>query len=179
MHDGPKMVVMVLALGAAGLGLGCGGGEPTVTERLWVSDMPSSPRQHISAFVTMRGDDDGYLGAFFEGTLLRGSHDVFRWTDQGKDRAQVVLLQDKQEIKLRLEACTPSKGFHYCMEVYGDPTGAVRYQSRKRWVVKRPGKRAAAALVPSVMFELAEDDEALADALEAAVELGAVAEGTP
>jgi hypothetical protein len=45
----------------------------------------------------------------------------------------------------------------------------VRYQSRKRWVVRRPGRRrdVGSSLVLDVITELAEDDESLAAFLPA------------
>ena len=50
----------------------------------------------------------------------------------------------------------------------GDPTGTVVYHSRKRWVVRRPGRKrdAATGLVMGAIFELAEDDPELAAALD-------------
>ncbi len=170
MRNGPKVLVIGLALGAVGLTTGCSSGTDTATERLWVSDIPTSPKESVTAFVTMRSSEDGYLGAFFQGTMLRGSHDVFQWREAGKDKARVRFLQDDREIVLRMEPCKADRGFHYCLMVYGDPTGTVRYQSRKRWVVKRPGRKrdAAVGLVPRAMLELAEEDDELAVALDAA-----------
>lgn len=158
---------------AAGVFSGCGGGGTAeATERLWVSDVPTNPKAPMTAFLTMRSDDDRYLGAFFVGSLLRGHHDVFRWTTSAKDRARIELLQDGQVVDLRLEKCKPTTGFDHCLLVHGDPTGAGRYQSRKRWVVRRPGRKrdAASGLVMQAMIELAEDDAELASVLDAAAE---------
>jgi len=177
MRNDPKVVVIGLALGVMGLGVGCGGGGATPTERLWVSTMPKTPREPVTAFLTMRTSEKRYLGAFFQGSMLRGQHDVFEWHDEGKDKARVHFLQDDRRATLRFESCPPDKGFHYCLLVHGDPTGAVRYQSRKRWVVKRPGKRdAAIASVPRIMVDLAEDDDELAAAIDAAVGLDGLGE---
>ena len=142
--------------------LGCGGGDATATERLWISDVPTSPKQPITAFASTRTGDGKYLGAFFRGSLYRGGHDVFEWYDDGKDAAHLQFLQDGKKFKLRIEKCTPTTGFDHCMLLHGDPTGKVRYQSRKRWVVKRPGKKAEVdGLVTQTIFDLAEDDEDL------------------
>jgi len=145
----------------------CGGGSSTITERLWVSGVPTDPKAKISAFATTRSGDDKYIGAFFSGSVLRGGHDVFEWHAEGKDGAKLVFLQDGTTRHLNFETCEPSRGFDHCILVHGDPTGAERYQSRKRWQVKRPGRRSAATLVQDVMIELAADDEELAAALAA------------
>lgn len=153
-----------LVAGAAG----CSGGAATPTERLWVSGVPTSPRESISAFVTMKSGDE-HIGSFFRGTLYRGSHDVFKWKDTGKDKARIVLLQDEKKVDLKLKTCEPTTGFDYCLIVESDRTGPQKYYSRKRWVVRRPGKKASAAsLFDATLLELAEDDEDLAAALEAA-----------
>ncbi len=165
--------MMGLFLGAVGLAAGCGGGgAATPTERLWVSGIPTDSKAPMTAFVTMKSGEDGYLGAFFEGSLLRGSHDVFRWTPIGKARARVKFLQDGRSATLNLESCKPTRGFDHCLMVDGDPTGTERYQSRKRWVVRRPGRKrdAATGLVVQTLLELAQDDPELAAALDTAAE---------
>jgi len=134
-----------------------GGGEATATERLWVSAVPTNPKMPITAFATTR-HGDAYLGAFFSGTALRGSHDTFRWRPTGKARAELEFLQDGAKVDLQLDTCKPTTGFDHCLLVLGDPTGAVRYQSRKRWVVKRPGRRKSTAMVLDALSELATDD---------------------
>ncbi|MBL4686192.1 MAG: hypothetical protein JKY37_16485 [Nannocystaceae bacterium] len=151
--------------------LACGGGgQATATERLWVSAVPTDAKAPISAFATTRYGDTKFLGAFFSGTLLRGSHDVFEWRDRGKGRAQLRFLQDGARVDIRLETCEPTTGFDHCLLVCGDPTGAVKYQSRKRWVVKRPGKRKPAALVLDAMAQLAQGDTQLASWLDVETE---------
>lgn len=157
-----QAAVFVCLLGAA-----CGGSEPaSPTERLWVSAVPTSTKQELSAFVTTRTGDGKYLGAFFHGSALRGSHDVFEWKDEGKSGAALKFLQDGRTAHVRFETCTPSRGFDHCILVHGDPTGANKYQSRKRWNVRRPGKKSIdAVMIPQVLAELAQDDEELDAAL--------------
>ena len=154
-------LIGVMGVGVAPLGCG-GGGEATATERLWVSAVPTRPKQAISAFASTRQGDDKFTGAFFSGTVLRGSHDVFEWRPTGEATAELTFLQDDARINLRLETCTPTTGFDHCLLVRGDPTGAVKYQSRKRWIVKRPGLGKSAAVVLDAMEALAEDDADLA-----------------
>lgn len=177
------MVVLALALGGASLLGGCKGGAATPTERLWVSGIPTAPTTELTAFVSMQADAkrEGYLGAFFHGTLYRGGHDVFEWRDTGKDRASVKFLQDgkrAKEIKLELRACKPTTGFDYCLEVRGSTSYAGTYYSRKRWVVRKPGRKrdAAAGLVTHALLELAQDDDELARALDAAAEAAGVSD---
>lgn len=144
---------------------GCGGSDTaTPTDRLWVSAVPTSAKQELSAFVTTRTSEGKYVGAFFHGSALRGSHDVFEWKDSGKDAATLRFLQDGRQTKVRFETCSPSRGFDFCLLVHGDPTGAKKYQSRKRWNVRR-GKKAAILSIPAMFEDLAEDDEELARAL--------------
>ncbi len=139
-----------------------GSGEASPTERLWVSAVPTSAKQQLSAFVTSRTGEGKYLGAFFQGSALRGSHDVFEWKDDGKHAATLKFLQDGKTARLRFETCTPSRGFDHCLLVHGDPTGAKKYQSRKRWTVRRPGKKTAdAVMIPQLLLEFAQDDEDL------------------
>jgi hypothetical protein len=155
--------IAICMLGAPLLLSGCGGGTATATERLWISGLPKKPTAKITAFATTRTGDGKYLGAFFEGSVLRGGHDVFEWTSTGTDRAELRFLQDGKISKIGWSMCKPTTGFDYCLEMKGDPTGTKRYQSRKRWVVKRPGKRKdASGMALGVMAELAEDDEELA-----------------
>jgi hypothetical protein len=149
--------------------LGCGGGaDATATERLWVSGVPTSPKEPLTAFITTRMSDGKYLGAFFKGSLYRGGHDVFEWYADGKDTAHLKFLQDGSGAKLRIEKCEPTRGFDHCMLLKGDPTGTVKYQSRKRWVVRRPGKKKdiAEGLVTQTILDLAEDDEDLQALIE-------------
>lgn len=144
--------------------LGCGGGaEATATERLWISNIPTKPTQQMSAFITTRASDGKYIGAFFKGSLYRGGHDVFEWYADGSNEADIKFLQDARQVHLRFEKCEPSTGFDHCMILHGDPTGAKKYQSRKRWVVRRPGKKSdiAEGLVTQTILDLAEDDEDL------------------
>lgn len=173
---GTKALLIGAALVVAGLSAGCSGGSATPTERLWISELPTNAKTDLAAFVTMRSEGDQYLGAFFEGTVLRGSHDVFRWKDTGKNRATVTYLQDERSVVLTLSTCEPDRLFDYCLEVKGDRRLKGRYQSRKRWVVRRPGRKrdAVAGLVIPTMVELAQDDAELAAVLDAAV-----AEGSP
>ncbi len=140
----------------------CGGkDEATAAERLWISTVPTSPKQSISAFMATKAKDGKYIGAFFTGSLYRAGHDVFAWTPRSGG-ADVTFLQDGAKARLKFEACKPSKGFDHCILVKGDPTGTVRYQSRKRWAVRR-GKQdvSAAQLIPATIEALAEDDEDL------------------
>jgi hypothetical protein len=171
MRNGVKAIVVasLLGLGAAGCG---GGGSNEVTERLWVSAIPTKHTQQISAFVTARSGSE-YFGAFFRGSLLRGSHDAFKWRDDGKGRAKLELLQDGQKLNLRFKACDPIKPFDRCIEVETDQTGSQKYYSRKRWVVRRPLKKrdlATSGIFGATMLELAEEDDELAEALDAAGE---------
>ena len=158
MPRGASALAFTVLVTIAGCG---GGGEATATERLWVSGIPTNPKTSITAFATTRHGDAKYLGAFFSGTLLRGGHDVFEWHERGKGRAELQFLQDGTKASVRLETCKPSTGFDHCLLVHGDPTGTVRYQSRKRWVVKRPGRGKSAAPVMDALLDLAADDDDL------------------
>jgi hypothetical protein len=159
----------VCVLGLFVLVGGCGGkntGSPT--ERLWVSGVPKNPKAPITAFITARTTGDKFIGSFFSGSMLRGGHDVFEWRNEGDDAAVLRFLQDGSSNRVRIETCKPTTGFDYCIIMHGDPTRTERYQSRKRWTVRRPGKRreAGAPSVMEVMFELSEDDPDLSAALD-------------
>ena len=144
--------------------LGCGGGaDATPTERLWISSLPTRPSQQFTAFITTRTTGDKHIGALFRGSMYRGGHDVFEWKATGDTRAHLKFLQDKHEADLRIEKCTPTTGFDHCIVIHGDSALAGKYQSRKRWVVRRPGKKSelAEGMVTQTILDLAEDDEDL------------------
>ncbi len=154
-----SLFVSLVAFGLAGCG---GNSDATAAERLWVSTVPTSPKKPISAFLATKAKDGKYIGAFFSGSLYRGGHDVFIWTSR-KGGADLEFLQDGSKARLRFETCKPSKGFDHCIIVKGDPTGAGRYQSRKRWTTRR-GKSdevPTSQLVTATIANLAEDDEDL------------------
>ena len=158
----PVVGLLVLAAGCEGKHAG------SPTERLWVSGVPKNPKATLTAFVTARTTGDKYIGAFFSGSMVRGGHDVFEWKSEGEDAARLRFLQDDQTHALRFETCEPSTGFDYCILMHGDPTRTKRYQSRKRWTVRRPGKKQAVPSVTEVLLELAEDDADLRAALSPA-----------
>jgi hypothetical protein len=143
--------------------LGCSKKPPSdVADRLWVSQMPSSPRDRIDAFVlTEIGKRSA--GSYYHGSLYRGAHDTFLWTTKAKDRGVIRILQDERDYEVQIESCTPDKGFDQCILLQGDPKKIVRYQSRKRWAIPRKGESLD---VPALMAEIAEDDEDLEAALE-------------
>ncbi len=154
----PTTLVSLIALA----GSACGGrDEATAAERLWISTVPTSPKQPISAFMATKAKDGKYIGAFFSGSVYRGGYDVFTWAPRSGG-ADVTFLQDGAKVRLRFESCKPSGGFDHCIMLQGDPTGTVRYQSRKRWAVRRDKSTlTAAALIPATIEALAEDDEDL------------------
>lgn len=165
-HSASVVGVVLLVAGCEGRHTG------SPTERLWVSGVPKNPKASISAFVTTRATGDKYVGAFLVGSLYRGGHDVFEWTYEGDDAAVLTFPQDGKSRRVRFETCDPTTGFDYCIIMRGAPTPDERYQSRKRWTVKRPGgKRDAATIsVRDVMFELSEDDPDLQATLRSAAE---------
>ena len=159
----PKIVILALLLAA------CGSSDASPTERLWISGLPTKGSESISAFITTRTGEGKYIGAFFQGSAYRGTHDVFEWRADGKDAARLKFLQDGHTMRMRFETCPKKTGFDFCLAVRGDDGREQRYYSRKRWNVRRPGKKKDvldAVSVPSVLGELAEDDEELQAALE-------------
>jgi hypothetical protein len=152
---------LFVSLVAIGLG-GCGGkDDATASERLWISSLPTSPKKPISAFLATKATDGKYIGAFFTGSLYRGGHDVFTWTPRSGG-ADVVFMQDGTKARLRFESCKPSTGFDHCLLVKGDPTGTVKYQSRKRWATRRGSSDIIPTqMVTSAIAELAEEDDDL------------------
>lgn len=152
----------VLALCGAALLMsalpGCGKSPGAkITERLWVSKLPKSPKETVTAFV-ISDVKERKLGTFYRGSVYRGAHEMFRWTgDDGVGKMR--LLQDGAEHKIKTESCKPSKGFDHCILVHGDPMGVVRYESRKRWALRKKGD--AAPDVEQLMVELSDEDEDL------------------
>ena len=170
MRNGGKAIVVGALLGLGAGVAGCGSSGPAeATERLWISALPTKHTEQFAAFVTARSGDH-YLGTFYRGSFLRGSHDAFKWSDRGKGRARVELLQDGKKLDLTFKPCEPIKPFDHCIVVESDRTGPEKYYSRKRWVVRRPGKRdlLGSSLFDAALFELAEDDDELAAALDEA-----------
>lgn len=153
-----SIFVSLVALGLAG----CGGkDDAAAAERLWISTVPTSPKEPVSAFLATKAKDGMYIGAFFTGSLYRGGHSVFTWTPRSGG-ADLKFLQDDSKARLRFESCKPSRGFDHCLIVKGDPTGTGRYQSRKRWTTRRGTKDLPPSqLVTATIATLAEDDEDL------------------
>ncbi len=140
----------------------CGGGdEPGLSNRLWIDHLPSDKRDGIAAlFITETGQGGRTFGVYYRGTPFRGGFDAFEWIadPEHEDRVQLRLLQDQQEVELRLERCEPDPKFDYCVLLRGDPQGTERYQSRRRWGAR--GSVGAAAQVQAIFSEvLAEDPE--------------------
>ncbi len=123
----------VLLLGGL---VACGAEDAaSITDRLWVSDVPSNPREEISAFAisNLRGRK---LGALYQGSLYQGTQRGFRLELEGR-RAVFEMLQDGSRHLVTVQTCKPTAGFHFCIELHGDPAGGRRYQSRKRWSLGR------------------------------------------
>ncbi|MFV8750892.1 hypothetical protein ACNOYE_10120 [Nannocystaceae bacterium ST9] len=135
-----------------------------IADRLWISEMPSGPRDRVDAFM-MTEINKRAFGSFYQGSLYRGSHDSFRWTSKAKDKGEIEMLQDGRTRAIEIRTCKPSEGFDMCIRLEGDPKGVVRYQSKKRWAVPRRGKSVD---VTMVIAELAEEDEELEGLLESA-----------
>jgi hypothetical protein len=147
--------------------VGCSKPAPSeIADRLWVSEMPSGPRDQIDAFMLAEIKGRA-LGSFYHGSLYRGSHDAFKWTSKGKTAGELELLQDGKVRTIEIRSCKPSEGFDMCVRLEGDPKGVVRYQSKKRWAIPRRGK-AESLDVTMAIAELAEDDEELEMLLESA-----------
>jgi hypothetical protein len=157
----PALGLAAAALLMTGL-LGCSKKPPSeVADRLWVSEMPSGPRDRIDAFVLTEVGKRS-VGSFYHGSLYRGVHDSFTWTTKSKDRGVIRILQDQRDHEVTIETCTPDRGFDHCIMMKGDPKKVVRYQSRKRWSIPRRGQSLD---VPALMVELADDDQELEAAL--------------
>lgn len=165
--------VFSLTLAALGLSLAAGCGKApaaNLTERLWVSDLPTNPKEQISMFV-ISDVKSRKLGLFYRGSLYRGVHDLFRFSgDASGRRGKMQLLQDGTVHAVRTETCQPSRGFDFCILVHGDPTGVVRYQSRKRWALRK--SEAPSLHAGEILSTLAEEDEDLRALAEAAFEAG-------
>lgn len=167
----PRHLVFSLTLGAMSVPLLAGCGKPpaaNLTERLWVSDLPTNPKATISMFV-ISDVKARKLGLFYRGSMYRGVHDLFRWSgDDAGRKGKMRLLQDGKVHAIHTETCEADRGFDYCILVHGDPTGVVRYQSRKRWALR---KKAAGSLDAIEVLEiLAEEDEDLNALTEAAID---------
>jgi hypothetical protein len=151
---------------AALLGLAaaaCGGGEPKMENRLWIDHLPDDKRDTLAAMmIGQAGDDKRTYGAFYRGTVFRGSFDAFEWIADPDDaaKAKVRLLQDEEVSVLTIEQCEPEPRFDYCVVLRGDPQGVERYQSRRRWGAR--GGAATTAGFPQVWAELLADDPELA-----------------
>ena len=146
----------------------CGADDAaSITDRLWVSDVPSNPREEISAFAisNLRGRK---LGALYQGSLYQGTQRGFRVELEGR-RAVFEMLQDGSRHPVTVQPCKPTAGFHFCIELDGDPAGGRRYQSRKRWSLGRSKEgRDAATLFPLISSLLEELEIATVEVAPAA-----------
>lgn len=147
---------------------GCGGGgdEPLpLHNRLWLSKLPTRPSDTVGALVVLAAAEGrAQYGALYRGSLLRGGFELFEWKPEGDGRGRIRLLQDDRLVKIRTEPCRPDVGFHGCVLLHGDPSGVVRYQTRRRWGIKAQGGLPALD-VAAELRGLAEVDPELALAL--------------
>src|SRR5690606_2518649 len=91
--------------------LGCSKKPPSeVADRLWVSEMPSGPRDRVDAFVLTEVGKRS-VGSYYHGSLYRSVHDSFTWTSKAKDRGVIRILQEQRDYEVRIETCKPDKGF--------------------------------------------------------------------
>jgi len=134
---GPLRVALGVALAwLIGGGVACGADDAaSITDRLWVSDVPSNPKEEIFAFAiaNLRGRK---LGAFYQGSIYQGTQRAFRLELEGR-RTVFEMLQDGSRYPVTIRSCKPTTGFHFCVELEGDPLVGRRYQSRKRWSLGR------------------------------------------
>jgi len=164
-HSRSKLLPLALT-GLTALALvGCSKPAPSeIADRLWISAMPSGPRDQVDAFMLTEINKRAF-GSFYHGSLFRGAHDSFQWTSKGKDKGEIELLQDGKVRAIEIRTCRPDAGFDMCIRLEGDPKGVVRYQSKKRWAVPRRGQSVD---VTMAIAELAEDDEQLEALFESA-----------
>ncbi len=134
-------------------------------DRLWLTAVPKTAKDEVSAFLILRASESTQYGFLFKGSLLRGSYDTFHWAPDGDERAKLTTVQDGRVHKIRVETCEPSAGFHYCVQLHGDPQGTVRYQSRKRWGLGRPKAKLLGFDLAGELQALAAEDGELATAL--------------
>ncbi len=160
---------ITLALALVGLlSAGCGGQkDESIAGRLWVDHLPNDARDEVVSLMIV--DVKGRaVGVGHRGTAFRGSYFSFRW-EQQDSRGTMTMLQDGREFRVAIESCTPDEGFDYCVDLHGDPSGATRYQSRKRWGIRSvPVSTNPAAIWPAVVEALSADDEALVPMLAGA-----------
>ena len=87
----------------------CGADDAaSITDRLWVSDVPSNPREEISAFAisNLRGRK---LGALYQGSLYQGTQRGFRLELEGR-RAVFEMLQDGSRYPVTVQTCKAGVG---------------------------------------------------------------------
>lgn len=133
-----------------------------LADRLWIAELPTSPRSQIDAFVVTEVAKRSF-GSFYHGSLYRGAHDSFLWTTKSKDRGVIRILQEERDFEIQTKSCRPDVGFDECILLEGDPKKVVRYQSRKRWKIPRRGQSLD---MPAMLSEIAEDDEDIAALFE-------------
>lgn len=139
-------------LGTGLAAAGCSGEISTGLEgRLWVSGVPTSTKEPISALAFRKGDDP--YGILFRGTVYRGTHDVARWHADARDRGTMTLLADGTTYRLRLEACKPTRGFDHCIVLHGGPGGRERFLSRKRWGLGKDTSTSDIKLLSAAVFD--------------------------
>lgn len=152
---GGRALLLAWACGLTACG-GGGGETHELLDRLWVTDVPAGPREVFRGFAVadVRGRQ---VGAFYDGSVYDGRQRAFKISIAG-DKVTFALLQEELEAEVRVRACRPSTGFHLCLELVGDPLVAGRYQSRKRWTLRR-SKGAAVTRMSSIPMLLDALDE--------------------
>jgi hypothetical protein len=155
----PALLASALAvlLGAAAL-TGCGQKkEARLTGRLWVTELPTNPQQRVGAMVFTEVGGRR-LGVLHQGSAYRSQHEAVQWVG-GDERGELVMLQDGRKHAVKVETCTPTRGFDLCVKLVGDPLGYERYQSRKRWSIKprvASGGESEAGVIAEIAASVAE-----------------------
>lgn len=129
--------------------------------RLWLSQVPKKAADTVGALVVFRVEGRRQYGALYRGSALRGGFELFEWLPGEGGHGKLRLLQDGKSVKIRTETCEPDAGFHGCVLLHGDPTGVVRYQTRRRWGLT-PRAGLAGLDVAAELRALAEADAELA-----------------
>ncbi len=156
------LCLLTASFGLLSSTVGCGGADdPGISNRLWIDHVPTDKRDELAALlVGPPGDEGRTYGVFYRGTVFRGGFDAFEWIADPDDaqRATIRILQDESRAELTIERCEPDPKFDACVLLRGEPHGAERYQSRRRWGARGAGS--ASAKVESIFSQiLAEDPE--------------------
>ena len=109
-----------------------GDGDVSVFDRIWIDQLPNTPKDAGNAFVEVTKQR---MGAFQSASQYKGSYEIFSYKASGDElRIAYPQTDDKEKVTVRAWKCK-ERDMDYCLELGGSTRGVKRYRSRRGWEI--------------------------------------------